>query len=87
MHLHGSCPFDPHQNELAILEFIHTLVETLDKYFENVVSGTGLHLTALVGTRIAFDIRSISLAQYPASAHLSAIALTDGLLLHGRIVV
>eukprot|EP00386_Alphamonas_edax_P012346 GDKI01038604.1.p2 GENE.GDKI01038604.1~~GDKI01038604.1.p2 ORF type:complete len:145 (-),score=33.92 GDKI01038604.1:54-488(-) len=23
-------------NELAILEFIHTLVETLDKYFENV---------------------------------------------------
>eukprot|EP01068_Selenidium_serpulae_P008162 Selendium_serpulae@DN4905_c0_g1_i12.p1 len=25
-------------NELAILEFIHTLVETLDKYFENVVS-------------------------------------------------
>ena len=25
------------QNELAVLEFIHTLVETLDKYFENVV--------------------------------------------------
>mmetsp|Transcript_53242 Transcript_53242/g.65275 ORF Transcript_53242/g.65275 Transcript_53242/m.65275 type:complete len:148 (-) Transcript_53242:119-562(-) len=24
------------ENELAILEFIHTLVETLDKYFENV---------------------------------------------------
>lgn len=24
------------QNELAILEFIHNLVETLDKYFENV---------------------------------------------------
>merc|ERR1711879_952004 len=23
-------------NELAMLEFIHTLVETLDKYFENV---------------------------------------------------
>merc|ERR1711865_413650 len=23
-------------NELALLEFIHTLVETLDKYFENV---------------------------------------------------
>jgi AP-4 complex subunit sigma-1 len=23
-------------NELAVLEFIHTLVETLDKYFENV---------------------------------------------------
>ena len=28
----------PPENELAILEFIHTLVETLDKYFENVVS-------------------------------------------------
>jgi hypothetical protein len=27
---------DRHQNELAILEFIHNLVETLDKYFENV---------------------------------------------------
>jgi len=24
------------QNELAILEFIHALVETLDRYFENV---------------------------------------------------
>lgn len=24
------------QNELAFLEFIHNLVETLDKYFENV---------------------------------------------------
>ena len=36
---------DRNQNELAILEFIHNLVETLDKYFENVceldVSGTG----------------------------------------------
>merc|ERR1712217_601116 len=27
---------DSGTNELAILEFIHTLVETLDKYFENV---------------------------------------------------
>lgn len=26
------------QNELSVLEFIHALVETLDKYFENVVS-------------------------------------------------
>ena len=26
------------QNELSFLEFIHNLVETLDKYFENVVS-------------------------------------------------
>ena len=25
-------------NELSVLEFIHTLVETLDQYFENVVS-------------------------------------------------
>merc|ERR1719334_387078 len=24
------------ENELAVLEFIHTMVETLDKYFENV---------------------------------------------------
>jgi len=27
---------DAEENELAILEFIHALVETLDKYFENV---------------------------------------------------
>jgi len=27
---------DSDQNELAILEFIHMVVETLDKYFENV---------------------------------------------------
>tara|TARA_Y100000780_G_scaffold215984_1_gene218911 strand:- start:439 stop:912 length:474 start_codon:yes stop_codon:yes gene_type:complete len=27
------------ENELGMLEFIHALVETLDKYFENVVSG------------------------------------------------
>ena len=27
------------ENELAILEFIHALVETLDRYFENVVRG------------------------------------------------
>lgn len=26
------------ENELGMLEFIHALVETLDKYFENVVS-------------------------------------------------
>ena len=25
------------QNELGILEFIHALVETMDKYFESVV--------------------------------------------------
>ena len=30
--LHSLTP----QNELAMLEFIHNLVETLDKYFENV---------------------------------------------------
>ena len=30
-----SCPGPP-QNELAILEFIHCLVETLDRYFSNV---------------------------------------------------
>ena len=31
---------DSHENELAILEFIHCLVETFDKYFENVVCMT-----------------------------------------------
>ncbi len=29
---------DDEENELSILEFIHNLVETLDRYFENVVS-------------------------------------------------
>lgn len=27
---------NPEDNEMAYLEFIHSLVETLDKYFENV---------------------------------------------------
>ena len=27
-----------YQNELSVLEFIHAYVETLDRYFENVVS-------------------------------------------------
>eukprot|EP00918_Siedleckia_nematoides_P026765 GHVU01057730.1.p1 GENE.GHVU01057730.1~~GHVU01057730.1.p1 ORF type:complete len:119 (+),score=21.59 GHVU01057730.1:325-681(+) len=36
-------------NELAILEFIHTLVETLDKYFENVVSTPHLWAYIKVG--------------------------------------
>ncbi len=27
---------DPRENEMSYLEFIHALVETLDKYFENV---------------------------------------------------
>ena len=39
------CDIEADLNELAMLEFIHNLVETLDKYFENVceldVSGTG----------------------------------------------
>jgi hypothetical protein len=29
---------DDNENELALLEFIHNIVETLDKYFEDVVS-------------------------------------------------
>ena len=33
-----SCLSILQQNELAILEFIHNLVETLDRYFANVVS-------------------------------------------------
>ena len=27
------------QNEIGILEFIHAFVETMDKYFDNVVRG------------------------------------------------
>ena len=40
------CDIEADLNELAMLEFIHNLVETLDKYFENVceldVSGARL---------------------------------------------
>lgn len=42
------------ENELGMLEFIHALVETLDKYFENVVSVTpvlGLFLLAVRGSQ------------------------------------
>jgi AP-4 complex subunit sigma-1 len=34
--LHLACPPADVQNELGMLEFIHALVETMDKYFENV---------------------------------------------------
>ena len=36
---------DDEVNELSYLEFIHNLVETLDKYFENVVSISHASLT------------------------------------------
>lgn len=41
----------PGINELAVLEFIHTLVETLDQYFENVCEldvGLGFRLDPLI---------------------------------------
>lgn len=39
------------QNELSILEFIHNLVETLDKYFENVCELDVRHNTHTQSTR------------------------------------
>lgn len=33
-----SCRVPLSQNELSILEFIHNIVETFDRYFESVVS-------------------------------------------------
>ena len=38
------------QNELAILEFIHMVVETMDQYFEGVVRSCA----CLVSTQFAF---------------------------------
>ncbi|KAF1784235.1 AP complex, mu/sigma subunit [Phytophthora cactorum] len=35
---------DDSENELGILEFIHALVETMDKYFESVVRKDKLHV-------------------------------------------
>ena len=37
---------DDDENELSLLEFIHHLVETLDKYFEDVVSPLSLSFSA-----------------------------------------
>jgi hypothetical protein len=36
------------KNELAILEFIHMVVETLDIYFNGVVSSFSLSIRALI---------------------------------------
>ena len=36
------------QNELSMLEFIHNLVETMDKYFENVVSTFSITFNFLI---------------------------------------
>ena len=38
---------DDDVNELSYLELIHNLVETLDKYFENVVSDTSMVICIL----------------------------------------
>ncbi len=40
------------QNELAILEFIHCLVETLDRYFSNVCELDLMFNLEMVGTMI-----------------------------------
>ncbi len=39
------------QNELSVLEFIHNIVETFDRYFESVVS-----LTHLFAMTLSFPI-------------------------------
>ena len=46
---------DDDENELSILEFIHNLVETLDKYFENVVRISSL-IILLVRIRCKFPL-------------------------------
>lgn len=56
------------QNELAILEFIHLLVETMDRHFGNVVSP---HFQSeIVSYELCFLFRSlfqeiVSLEQFP----------------------
>lgn len=39
---------DQNENELAVLEFIHALVETFDKYFENVVRNSILYFFSIL---------------------------------------
>ena len=61
------------QNELAILEFIHSFVETLDRYFENVceldVSPRRLRLlpgcsAVLLTTRLRRKLNAAPYADY-----------------------
>lgn len=45
------------QNELAILEFIHLLVETMDRHFGNVVS---LQIWKITKIRISLSLNSLN---------------------------
>lgn len=40
------------QNELSVLEFIHTIVETFDRYFESVVSLLNMNVGVTVNAKL-----------------------------------
>jgi hypothetical protein len=52
------------ENELSLLEFIHSLVETMDKYFESVceldVSAFSIHLMDITGVLTFFCLDYVS---------------------------
>ena len=61
------------ENELAILEFIHALVETLDRYFENVV------LTSAHAPAASRETRATSWHHPPRPRNLAARATLTAL--------
>lgn len=77
MYAAGSCNAGGHsqlqysQNELGTLEWIHSLVETMDKYFENVVSGCRVSAELfLIAVQCELDIMfNIEKAHFILSKH------------------
>ena len=64
------------ENELAVLEFIHALVETLDRYFENVVRRGFAHSAALLATSTSLPPCSIVImcARAPLLLRFSSVS-------------
>lgn len=81
------------QNELAILEFIHCLVETLDRYFSNVCELDLMFNLEMVRAkaqpRFVFNLRFLSritLNANPPMTVAQAHFIVDEMLMNGCIV-
>merc|ERR1712065_101107 len=60
---------DPEANELAILEFIHLLVETLDKFFRNVCELDIMYVVGLPQVPAPFSLSRVDQVQLGSRAH------------------
>ena len=72
------------ENELAILEFIHSLVETLDRYFENVVSTDGRSESSATTPVPARRVQASNPLPIPSPLSLGSVSWTSCLISRRR---